>query len=232
MLHVKNLKAGYGNQVVLEDVNFEAQPNSIHGILGVNGSGKTTLFRTLNGWLPKQGGALSFEGEKLNPDHLSFLKTKPYFYPFMKGREYLELLKITNTDYVIDQWNEIFELPLDRMAQDYSTGMMKKLALLGILAQDRPILILDEPFSGVDVASNEKFQEIFSRLKKSGKILLLSSHLLQTLTHICDQISLLNNGVIQKTYEQNEFFQLEELIKGEIMTKLDAQLDELLPNQQ
>jgi len=227
MLNVENIKAGYGDLVILKGVNFKVNQGSIHGILGVNGSGKTTLFRTLHGWLPRRAGQLSFNGNPLSPNDLSFLQTKPYCYPYIKGKEYLELLGINNKNYKIDAWNEIFDLPLDRLAEDYSTGMTKKLALLGLLAQDRPIIILDEPFSGVDVASNEKFQEIFYRLKKSGKIILLSSHLLQTLTHICDEISLLSEGVIQKTYQKNEFHGLESLIKSQIKSKLDTQLNEL-----
>jgi len=231
MLNVENIKAGYGSLEILKGVNFKASKGTIHGILGVNGSGKTTLFRTLHGWLPKKAGQLTFDDHALSPKHLSFLQTKPYCYPYIKGKEYLELLRIDNKDYKIDAWNEIFDLPLDRLAEDYSTGMIKKLALLGLLAQDRPIIILDEPFSGVDVASNEKFQEIFFRLKKSGKILLLSSHLLQTLTHICDEISLLSDGIIQKTYARNEFEGLESLIKSQIKSKLDTQLNELFLEQ-
>lgn len=227
MLNVENIKAGYGNLEILKGVNFKAHAGTIHGILGVNGSGKTTLFRTLLGWLPRKDGHLSFNNDPLSPKQLSFLQTKPYCYPYIKGKEYLELLRIDNKDYKIDAWNEIFDLPLDRLAEDYSTGMTKKLALLGLLAQDRPIIILDEPFSGVDVASNEKFQEIFFRLKKSGKIILLSSHLLQTLTHICDEISLLSDGMIQKTYEKDEFPSLENLIKSQIKSKLDTQLNDL-----
>ncbi len=227
MLNVENIKAGYGDLEILKGVSFKARPGTIHGILGVNGSGKTTLFRTLHGWLPKRNGSLSLNETPLSPKQMSFMQTKPYCYPYIKGKEYLELLRIENKDYKIDAWNEIFNLPLDRLAEDYSTGMTKKLALLGLLAQDRPVIILDEPFSGVDVASNEKFQEIFQRLKKDGKIMLLSSHLLQTLTHICDEISLLSDGIIQKTFQKDEFPSLESLIKSQIKSKLDAQLNEL-----
>ena len=232
MLNVKNIAAGYGNIQVLNEVSFTALPGEVHGILGINGSGKTTLFRTLNGWLPKWNGQILLNNQALDISQISFLETKPYFYPYMKGKEYLELLKLKNANYQIDAWNEVFELPLDRLAEDYSTGMKKKLALLGILAQDRPLLILDEPFSGVDIESNEKFQEILLRLKQQGKIILLSSHLLQLLTDVCEQVSFLSQGSIQKTYPKSDFPDLENLIKLQIKSKLDGQLDQLFSTQE
>ncbi len=227
MLNIDQIRAGYGEGDVLKGVSFTAATAEIHGILGVNGSGKTTLFRVLNDWLPKRAGRTAFSNEELKGYHIGFLETDPYFYPYMKGKEYLGLLKVKNEDYNIDAWNAIFDLPLDQMADEYSTGMKKKLALLGLLAQDRPVLILDEPLSGVDIESNVKFQEIILRLRESGKTILLSSHMLGALTAICDKISLLSGGVITKTYQKEEFSNLEELITAQIKEGLDQQLDEL-----
>jgi len=227
MLKISGVRAGYGADDILKGVSLEAMPGEIHGILGVNGSGKTTLFRMLNGWLPERAGTTTLGSEELAAKDIGFLETDPYFYPFMKGKEYLEILKIKNSNYNIELWNEIFQLPLDQLADEYSTGMKKKLALLGLLAQDRPVLVLDEPLSGVDIESNVKFQEIILRLKKSGKTILLSSHILIALTSICDKISLLSGGVITKTYNKEEFPNLEDLITSKIKEGLDEQLDEL-----
>lgn len=227
MLKIEQVRAGYGDGDVLKGLSFTAQTGEVHGILGVNGSGKTTLFRVLNDWLPKSAGVATFLNEELKGHLIGFLETDPYFYPYMKGKEYLGLLKMKNKDYNIDSWNAIFDLPLDQLADEYSTGMKKKLALLGLLAQDRPVLILDEPLSGVDIESNVKFKEIILRLKESGKTILLSSHMLTALTAICDKISLLSGGVITKTYQKEEFSNLEELITAQIKEGLDVQLDEL-----
>src|SRR5690606_16503530 len=134
-----------------------------------------------------------------------FLETEYFFYSYMKGREYLELLSAKNDHFDIEKWNGIFELPLHELIDTYSTGMKKKLAFLGVLALDRPVLILDEPFNGVDVESNEKLFQILLRLKNTGKIILLSSHILSSLTGICDKISCLEEGTFLKTYSQGEF---------------------------
>ncbi len=227
MLKIDQIKAGYGEGDVLKGVCFTAHTGEVHGILGVNGSGKTTLFRVLNDWLSKSEGTATFLDDELEGYDIGFLETDPYFYPYMKGKEYLGLLKMKNENYNIESWNAIFDLPLDQLADEYSTGMKKKLALLGLLAQDRPVLILDEPLSGVDIESNVKFQEIILRLKESGKTILLSSHMLTALTAICDKISLLSGGVITKTYQKEEFSNLEKLITAQIKVDLDQQLDEL-----
>ena len=227
MLKIDQVRAGYDEGDVLKGVSFSAMAGEVHGILGVNGSGKTTLFRVLNDWLSKREGTTTLLNEELKGHHIGFLETDPYFYPYMKGKEYLGLLKMKNEAYNIDAWNAIFDLPLDQLADEYSTGMKKKLALLGLLAQDRPVLILDEPLSGVDIESNVKFQEIILRLKESGKTILLSSHMLNALTTICDKISLLSGGVIKKTYEKAEFSNLESLITDQIKEGLNQQLDEL-----
>ncbi len=228
MLQVKELSAGYGSEDILKKISFEANEGEIHGILGVNGSGKTTMFRTLCGWMSKRSGSALFRNVPLSAESISFLETDPYFYPYMKGEEYLQLLEVSNERYNIESWNKIFNLPLNQLADEYSTGMKKKLALLGLLAQDRPVLILDEPLSGVDIESNVKFQEIIIRLKEAGKTILLSSHMLNALIEVCDKISLLSAGVIQKTYDRSEFDNLEELIKSQIKEGLSEQLDELM----
>ena len=227
MLAVKNLEVGYSDVAILKGVNLEAHSGEIHGILGVNGSGKTTLFRTINGWLPKWSGSIILNENPLKKQQISYLETEPYFYPYIKGIEYIRLLKKNNENFVIQDWNQLFDLPLDRLAQEYSTGMRKKLGLLGLLAQDRQLLILDEPLNGVDIESNVKFKEVILRLKTLNKVILLSSHMLESLIEICDKISLLSNGVIERTYVRDEFPHLEQLIRSHIKSKLDNQLDEL-----
>jgi len=228
MLLVDNVRAGYGAEEVLKGISFQADTGEVHGILGVNGSGKTTLFRVLNGWLPKTDGTISFGKVSLSPSQIGFLETDPYFYPYMKGSEYIALMQRHGRDFDVAGWNAIFDLPLDRLADEYSTGMKKKLALLGLLAQDRPFFILDEPLSGVDIESNIKIQEIIIRLKNQDKVVMLSSHMIEALVQVCDKISLLSEGRIKKTYVKSEFAQLSDLVTDEIKSTLDGQLDQLL----
>jgi ABC-2 type transport system ATP-binding protein len=111
----------------------------------------------------------------------------------------------------------VFELPLNQYAETYSTGMKKKLALLGILLQKNDILILDEPFNGVDIHSNMIIAEIIKRLKNSNKTILISSHIFSTLSENCDEIHLLKNGAIDRTVHQDAFGTLENEMKDFIV---------------
>ena len=228
MLEFKNIKLSYGTKEVLKGLNLQIQSGDIHGILGMNGAGKTTLFRSIYGFLKPVSGSFYFNENILLQKQIAFLETENYFYAFMKGREYLELLSDKEKSFDIDAWNALFELPLQQFTDAYSTGMKKKLAFLGVLALQRPIFILDEPFNGVDIESNEKISLILERLKAQGKTIIISSHIIQSLTKICDKISYLNNGVIERTYGKAEFPELERELADRVKAGIGERLDGLL----
>ena len=228
MLAINDLHFSYASQKVLQGLSLQMPAGQIHGILGMNGAGKTTLFNVLYNRLVPEQGSFHFNEIPLLPQSIAYQETQSYFYPYLKGREYLELIARTKPDFVIEKWNGLFELPLESLIDGYSTGMKKKLAFLGVLAMDRPILLLDEPFNGVDVESNEKLFRILQRLRNKGKLIILSSHIIQSLTGIADKIHFLQEGLIQRTYPAAIFPQLElelkELIGGQIQQKLDELL--------
>ncbi|HHS95372.1 MAG TPA: ABC transporter ATP-binding protein [Phaeodactylibacter sp.] len=229
MLSIKNLQVAYGSHLVLNDLDATFEQGEIHGILGMNGSGKTTFFNALYGMVPAQKRQMTFLSEALQPKHIAYLQTRNYFYPYLRGREYLELLSQgSNAAFSIDEWNKIFQLPLDQMIDQYSTGMKKKLAFLGMLTFDRPILILDEPFNGVDVESAEKIDIILRRLKKQNKTILISSHIINALTHLCDDVYILRNARFEKKIEAPDFQKLKENFKQDIHKQIEDSLDELL----
>ncbi len=228
MLKINNLTVSFGDHKVLENLNLDCSKGELHGILGMNGAGKTTLFRTIYGFKKKDDGDCVFENEPVISRNIGFLETDNYFYSYMKGQEYLYLLSGTENKFDIEKWNQIFDLPLDDLIDTYSTGMKKKLAFLGVMALDRKILILDEPFNGVDIESNEKIFQILKRLRDHGKIILLSSHILSSLTGICDKISFLKEGAVSKTYHQNEFPLLESELREMVKQNINQTLNELL----
>ena len=123
MVTIKDLAFSYGKKEVLRGVDLELPVGQIHGILGMNGAGKTTLFHLLYQRLVPTAGDCRWQHRALLPEHIAFQETEHYFYPYLKGREYLELLSQSNPDFSIDRWNDIFELPLDQLIDGYSTGM-------------------------------------------------------------------------------------------------------------
>lgn len=213
MIRIHNLSKAYGAKIVLHDINLEFEQGKVYGIVGENGAGKTTLFKCLAG-LEKYNGTIESNYENLK-NALGFLPTTPYFFSKITGREYLQLLcnarRIKDQDF--DKKN-IFNLPLEQYAITYSTGMKKKLALLGLLLQNNDFLILDEPFNGVDIQSNILINEIIHELQRLHKTILISSHIFSSLSSTCDAIHLLKSGKFVRSVTQEAFDDLEEEMKA------------------
>lgn len=213
MLSINNLTVAYQQKKILQSLQINFEAGTIHGVLGMNGAGKSTFFNSIVGIKSIEEGECLYNGKWVTSDDIAFLQTSTYFYPYMQGGEYLALLSNQNPKFDAKHWNKIFQLPLEELIENYSTGMKKKLAFMGVLAQDRPIMILDEPFNGVDVESNEKIRQILLHLRQAGKCIILSSHIIYTLTDCCDKISYLKDGQFAHTYPKREFPALQQLVK-------------------
>lgn len=221
MIQIENLSKSFGSNRVLKDVNIVFEKGKVYGIMGDNGAGKTTLFRCIAGFEKHEGNILSDVSPLKN--HLGLLNTEPYFFPKMTGREYIKLLANARKKNIddIDSVN-VFELPLDQYALNYSTGMKKKLALTALLFLENQYFILDEPFNGVDIHSNIIITEIILKLKKLNKLILISSHIFSTLSDTCDEILILKNGTFIRRAQKEAFKDLEtDLKEFTIGSKID-----------
>jgi len=224
MIRIENLSKSFGSKHVLHNVNLTFESGRVYGIVGENGSGKTTLFRCMAG-LEKFEGNVTAEGGNLK-NQLGLLLTEPFLFPKITGREYIQLLCNARKKSVGDlSQKNVFDLPLDQYASTYSTGMKKKLALTAILLQENQFFILDEPFNGVDLASNIIITDIIRKLKALGKTVIVSSHIFSTLSETCDEIHLLKHKQFIQRVERTDFPKLEEAMKQVLVgNKLD-QLD-------
>jgi len=231
MISIENLKVSYAENNVLKCVNLSIPSSSIHGLVGLNGSGKTTLLNTLYGLKEKQAGSISYNSLPIEKSKIAYLESVNYFYPYITGKEYLRMFQTQNVNFNIDKWNELFELPLNKLIEDYSTGMKKKLALMGVLCLNREILILDEPFNGVDLETVQKIKSLLIKLKDSNKTIIITSHILESLLSLCDLLSYLNNGIIQFSKERKDFGSVENEIFSVNQERLDNQIQYLLENQ-
>lgn len=221
MITVQSLSKHYGNQQVLNDINLTFREGEIIGVIGENGAGKTTLFKCLSE-LETFSGTVEYSKGILK-NTIGYLPTSLFFFPRMTGYEYLQLMcnardvKIAN----IKEYN-MFDLPLNKYAENYSTGMKKKLAITGLLLQKNEVFILDEPFNGVDIHSNIIIEEILKKLKEHYKIVILSSHIFSTLNSTCDYLYHLKEGRISESIERKDFSKVEEeMKKGGFLVKLD-----------
>jgi ABC-2 type transport system ATP-binding protein len=200
-------------------------PCSIHGIVGYNGAGKTTLLNAIFGLNDAPREAFSFDGKPLKRTQIAYLQSENFFYSGITGRDYLGLFHRRNSRFDPELWREVFDLPLDDLIESYSTGMKKKLALLGVLALDKELIILDEPFNGLDVESVAVLQIVLRRLVAKGKTIIVTSHIIESLTTVCDAISLLQEGKICKTYHSAEFDELTESIHSDIGAKYNEKIE-------
>ena len=201
MIAIKDLSKSYGSNQILKKINLDLHKGNVYGFVGKNGAGKTTLFRCLAGLENYNGKIIS--DYKILKNHLGFLQTNPFFMSKITGWEYLKLLSVAR-DIKTDNFKKqnIFDLPLNQYTDTYSTGMIKKLAFIGILLQENDIFILDEPFNGVDIHSNILISEIIAKLKSLNKIVLISSHIFSTLSDCSDEIRLLKNGYFSKNSQK------------------------------
>lgn len=214
MIEINNLNIFYGSKQVIFDLNARFEDTNVYGIVGLNGAGKTTLFNALCGSKQKASGFIRHNGSPINKNDVAFLETHNYYYSYITGREYLDIFTKTNAHFEVDNLQKIFDLPLDDLIENYSTGMKKKLALIAMLKKDKAIYLLDEPFNGLDLESNKVVEIIISILREKGKTVFISSHIIDPLLKVCDKICLLRNGRFEKQYGVEEYHTLEQDLFG------------------
>lgn len=220
MINVQSLSVGFNGHEVLKNITIGFEEGLVHGIVGLNGAGKTTFFNAFAKMLKPDSGAFTQNGAALGIKTTAFLETGNFFFSRITGNEYLKIFRQTNAAFDLTALQDYFKLPLDELIENYSTGMKKKLALLAVLKQDKPIFILDEPFNGLDLETNKILELIILSLKQKQKTVFVSSHIIDPLLTTCDKIHLLENGCFVKTYDSTDFSKIEEDLFGKL--KIEA----------
>lgn len=200
MVQIEGLHKKYGRQTVLKNISLDIRERGVYGFMGENGAGKSTLFRCLAGLETYDGNIRFGSGEKT----IGYFPDVPYYYSYVKGYEYIEFCLVAKGIHItraeIDKANQMFGLPLERFATRYSMGMQKRLILLTLTLQDNDVYILDEPFNGLDLAGTLLLKKWIRSLSEQGKTILVSSHIISSLTDICHEIYYIHDGVVLTTY--------------------------------
>ena len=220
MLTIAELRCTYGDKPVLNIPRYELPPG-VHGIVGLNGAGKTTLFNALFGFGRSKEAKVLFNGTDLGHHNAAFLEAENYFHPGITGREYLDLF-FGAKHFDSDGMNSLLQVPLDELITTYSTGMRRKLALLGVLKLDRPVVLLDEPMNGLDLAAVRVLEAIVRKLAEQGRTVFISSHMLAPLKALCGQIHLIQGGGIGRTYLPGEMDGLEHALFADLDARTEA----------
>ena len=206
ILELHNLKKYYATQKAVDDISFNIEQGSIFGLLGPNGAGKTTLLRMITGIFYPDSGTINFQGRKFNAVNdiykIGYMPEERGLYKKMRiGEQTLYLaqlkgLKRQDAMRKIKEWFVKFEMQSwwNKKVEDLSKGMSQKLQFVTTVLHEPPLLILDEPFSGLDPVNSNLIKEEIFNLSKKGTTIIFSTHRMEQVEEICDHIVLVNKG--------------------------------------
>ena len=213
VIDIRNLRHAYKNHVAVADVTFTVQPRSIHGFVGPNGAGKTTTLKVLATLLsPQQGTVLAFGKDIVRDRHLvrqkiGYMPDHFSMYRQMTVFEYLDFfgaaygMTQSQRDKTIADVLALTDMAgrRDDFVQGLSRGMQQRVSLARVLVHDPDLLLLDEPASGLDPRARIELMEILQELKRLGKTVFISSHILSELAELCDSVTILDRGAVKYT---------------------------------
>jgi ABC-2 type transport system ATP-binding protein len=206
ILQLEHLKKYYTTQKAVDDISFDIEKGSIFGLLGPNGAGKTTLLRMITGIFYPDSGNILFNGKKFDPVNdnidIGYMPEERGLYKKMKIGEqalYLAQLKgLSKSEALrrIKDWFIRFEMQSwwNKKVEDLSKGMSQKLQFVTTVLHDPKLIILDEPFSGLDPVNANLIKDEIHRMKENGATIIFSTHRMEQVEEICDQIVLINKG--------------------------------------
>ncbi len=206
ILEVKNLKKYYATQKAVDDISFELKQGSIFGLLGPNGAGKTTLLRMITGIFFPDHGEILLEGKKFDPSNdvmrIGYMPEERGLYKKMKIGEqavYLAQLKGLSKSVALSRTKEWFirfgmESWWNKKVEDLSKGMGQKLQFVTTVLHEPKLIILDEPFSGLDPVNTNLIKDEIYGLSRKGCSIIFSTHRMEQVEEICDHIILVNKG--------------------------------------
>ena len=219
MLEIRNLVKTYGNGPrAVDDLSLTVEAGDIYGFIGHNGAGKTTTLRCISGILPFDSGEILIDGIDIRKDPMSakrimrYIPDNPDLYTFLTGEGYLNFLcDIYGIDEEtrrerIQQYAAAFEIEskLGDLVGSYSHGMCQKLALIGALIQRPKLLMLDEPFVGLDPKAAHTLKSIMHELCENGCAIFFSTHVLEVAEKLCNKIAIIKNGKLVKAGPMDE----------------------------
>ena len=234
MLKVENITKFYGNHLAVDHLSFEVKDGEIFGLLGANGAGKTTTFRMIMGLLEPTEGKITLDGKKIDysiTDKIGFvteersLMTKMtvvdqiLYYGILKGMQEKDILQ------ALDEWLERFKITeyKNRKIKELSKGNQQKIQFISAVINHPCLLILDEPFTGLDPINAEMFKQAILELQKEGCSIIFSSHQMEHIELFCEKLMILVKGKpviegylkeIKREYQKKNIF-----IRGDVEKK-------------
>ena len=208
-IELKNVSKSFKKNLIINNISATFEPGHIYGFYGRNGSGKSVLQKIISGLYVPTSGSVIVDGvdinkEKIYPKNMRILIEKPAFFPDLSGLNNLKLLADINKTIDENKIIETLELvnlkeEMNKKYSKYSLGMKQKLGVAQAIMEDPDILILDEPFNGIEQATVDKLTKYLLKKKKEGKLIIISTHIREDLTKLSDKIYVFDNGSIKET---------------------------------
>jgi ABC-2 type transport system ATP-binding protein len=210
LIEVQGLTKRYGPLVAIQDLSFEVRPGEVLGLLGPNGSGKSTTVKILTGLLKPTDGTVRLDGHNALANLqkykalIGYVPEEPHLYSYLTGPEYLQLIGRLRQvparvlDDKVDRFLQLLGIYDDRYQtlSSYSKGMRQKILIAAAVLHNPRIVVLDEPFSGLDVTAARVLKEFVRTVAAEGKMVLFSSHVLEVVEQVCSRVVILKDGRI------------------------------------
>lgn len=218
MLRIENLTKSYGEKKAVDDLSLHILPGEIYGFIGHNGAGKTTTIKSVVGILDFDKGKIYIDGKDIKKDpvgckkEIAYIPDNPDLYDFMSGIQYLNFIGsifgISQKDMEerVDKYATLFEIKNDLSSaiNQYSHGMKQKLAIISALIHNPKLVIMDEPFVGLDPKAAHILKGLMRDICSAGGAIFFSTHVLEVAEKLCDKVAIIKNGKLIKSGTMEE----------------------------
>lgn len=218
MLKINGLSKSYGDKKVLKDLTLHILPGEIYGFIGHNGAGKTTTLKSVAGILDFDSGEILIDGISVKEDPLeckkriAYIPDNPDLYDYMTGMKYLNFVADifgVSTDErkeKIEKYTAVFELTADLSSpiSSYSHGMKQKLAVISAWIHSPKLIIMDEPFVGLDPKASHQLKTMMREFCDNGGAIFFSTHVLEVAEKLCDKVAIIKEGTLIKSGTMEE----------------------------
>ena len=218
MLRIEHLTKKYGEKKAVDDLSLHIEKGEIYGFIGHNGAGKTTTIKSVVGILDFDEGEIFIDGKSVKKDSLeckrviAYIPDNPDIYEFMTGLQYLNFIsdifgvEEKERKERIEKYSTAFEIKEDLASpiSSYSHGMKQKLAIISALVHDPKLIIMDEPFVGLDPIASHLLKDIMREKCNEGGAIFFSTHVLEVAEKLCDKIAIIKGGKLIKSGTMEE----------------------------
>ncbi len=218
MLKIEHLTKIYGDKKAVDDLNIHINPGEIYGFIGHNGAGKTTTLKSVVGILKFDEGEIYVDGVSIKNDpvavkkKIAYIPDNPDLYDFMTGIKYLNFVadiygvSAEDRTNLIEKYADIFGLTADLGASisSYSHGMKQKLAIISAFIHSPKLIIMDEPFVGLDPKAAHSLKEMMRQVCSNGGAIFFSTHVLEVAEKLCDKVAIIKQGKLIKSGTMEE----------------------------